>query len=86
MVDALSRRYVLLFTLNVKLLRFEYVKELYVNNSAFANVFHIYKNLLLKNSIGLMDTYLKKIDFICLTVMCVECLYVKLIGWFNGEF
>ena len=31
-VDALSRRYALVSTLNAKLLGFEYVKELYVND------------------------------------------------------
>jgi hypothetical protein len=37
--DALSRRYALVFTLNAKLLGFEYVKELYVNDDDFASVF-----------------------------------------------
>jgi hypothetical protein len=79
-VDALSWRHVFLFTLNAKLLGFEYVKELYVNNSDFANVFHAYTNSFLESSINLMNTYLKKIDFTCLTILGVECLYVKLIG------
>ena len=37
--NALSRRYALVFTLNAKLLGFEYVKELYVNDDDFASVF-----------------------------------------------
>uniref|UniRef100_A0A2N9H1I7 RNA-directed DNA polymerase n=1 Tax=Fagus sylvatica TaxID=28930 RepID=A0A2N9H1I7_FAGSY len=37
--DALSRRYALMSTLNAKLLGFEYVKELYVNDDDFASVF-----------------------------------------------
>jgi hypothetical protein len=37
--DALSRRYALISTLNAKLLGFEYVKELYVNDDDFASVF-----------------------------------------------
>jgi hypothetical protein len=37
--DALSRRYALISTLNTKLLGFEYVKELYVNDDDFASVF-----------------------------------------------
>uniref|UniRef100_A0A2N9EIL3 Reverse transcriptase domain-containing protein n=1 Tax=Fagus sylvatica TaxID=28930 RepID=A0A2N9EIL3_FAGSY len=37
--DALSRRYALVSTLNAKLLGFEYVKELYVNDDDFASVF-----------------------------------------------
>ena len=39
-VDVLSQRYVLLSTLNAKLLGFEYIKELYVDDSDFANVFN----------------------------------------------
>ena len=38
-VDALSRRYALVSTLNAKLLGFEYVKELYANDDDFANVY-----------------------------------------------
>ncbi|RDX81498.1 hypothetical protein CR513_37823, partial [Mucuna pruriens] len=37
--DALSRRYVLFSTLDVKLLGFEYVKELYVINPDFAHIY-----------------------------------------------
>ena len=37
--DALSRRYALVSTLNAKLLGFEYVKELYANDDAFASVY-----------------------------------------------
>jgi hypothetical protein len=37
--DALSRRYALISTLNAKLLGFEYVKELCVNDDDFASVF-----------------------------------------------
>uniref|UniRef100_A0A2N9GPS7 Reverse transcriptase domain-containing protein n=1 Tax=Fagus sylvatica TaxID=28930 RepID=A0A2N9GPS7_FAGSY len=37
--DALSRRYALISTLNAKLLGFEYVKELYVNDDDFVSVF-----------------------------------------------
>ncbi|KAH9717001.1 Endonuclease [Citrus sinensis] len=40
MADALSRRYAIISTLNAKLLRFEYIKELYVNDPDFANVFN----------------------------------------------
>ena len=38
--DALSRRYVLLSTLDAKLLGFEYIKDLYANDSDFGNVFN----------------------------------------------
>ena len=39
MVDALSRRYALVLTLNAKLLGFEYIKELYANDDDFASVY-----------------------------------------------
>ena len=38
MVDALSKRYVLLTSLQIKLLRFEFEKDLYVNDSNFGKV------------------------------------------------
>ena len=37
--DALSRRYALVSTLNAKLLGFEYVKKLYVNDDDFASMY-----------------------------------------------
>ena len=37
--DALSRRYVLLTSLDAKLISFEYVKELYENDADFAETF-----------------------------------------------
>ncbi|XP_057994977.1 uncharacterized protein LOC110659821 [Hevea brasiliensis] len=41
--DALSRRYNLLTTLDSKLLRFEYVKELYEHDDDFAAIFHAFE-------------------------------------------
>ena len=38
-VDALSRRYVLLNTLNTKLLGFEYIKELYLDDHDFGAIY-----------------------------------------------
>lgn len=35
-IDALSRRYILIANLNARLLRFEYIKVLYVNDNDFA--------------------------------------------------
>ncbi|KAH9744190.1 Endonuclease [Citrus sinensis] len=43
--DVLSRRYALISTLNAKLLGFEYIKELYVNDLDFANVFNAYEKI-----------------------------------------
>ena len=38
-VDALARRYVLVFILDAKLLRFEYDKELHANDDDFASMY-----------------------------------------------
>jgi hypothetical protein len=37
--NALLRRYALVFTLNVKLLGFEYIRELYANDDDFASMY-----------------------------------------------
>jgi hypothetical protein len=37
--NTLSRRYAIIYTLNAKLLGFEYVKELYANDDDFASVY-----------------------------------------------
>jgi hypothetical protein len=39
--DALSRRYVLLHAMNTRLLGFKYVKELYDNDSDFAETYNV---------------------------------------------
>ena len=49
--DALSRRYALISTLNAKLLGFEYVKELYVNDDDFAMCLQRVRRLRLVSSI-----------------------------------
>ena len=69
-VDALSRRYALVSTLNAKLLGFEYVKELYANDDDCASVYGACE----KTTFG---TCLERIDFVCLIVLCVSCLCVK---------
>ena len=38
-VDALSRRYTLISTLDTKLLGLEYIKDLYVNDSDFSSIY-----------------------------------------------
>lgn len=39
-VDALFKRHMLISTLNANLLGFEYIKDLYINNRDFVNVFN----------------------------------------------
>ena len=40
MADALSRKYILIFTLSTKLLGFEHLKELYIHDSDFGAVYN----------------------------------------------
>ncbi|KAK9177819.1 hypothetical protein WN943_027008 [Citrus x changshan-huyou] len=55
--DALSRRYALISTLNAKLLGFEYIKELYVNDPDFANVFNACEKVAFAHGGGLMGHF-----------------------------
>jgi hypothetical protein len=43
-VDALSRRYVLLSTLDTRFLGFEHIKELYKDDTDFTNVYNAFKS------------------------------------------
>jgi len=63
-VDTLPRRYAFLSTLNANLLGFVNVKELYVNDGNFANVFHAYENLAFGKFYRL-DGYLFKENRLC---------------------
>ena len=76
-MDALSRRYALVSTLNAKLLGFEYVKELYANDDDFANVYGACEKTTFGKFYRLVGTCLERIDFVCLTVLCVSCLCMK---------
>ena len=85
-VDALSRRYALITTLNAKLLGFEYIKELYATNDDFVSMYEDVRKQRSVSSIDLMGTCFKKINFSCLIV-----IYVKLLvreahwRWFDGS-
>ncbi|RDX96724.1 putative mitochondrial protein, partial [Mucuna pruriens] len=79
-VHALSRRHVLLSTLNVKLLRFEYVKKLYVIDPDFE---HIYVSCEkgVHNEFYTHDGFLFKGNKLCcLKVLCMNYLLERLMG------
>ena len=59
--NALSRRYVLLSTLDARFLGFEHVKELYKDDSDFANVYNACETSALESFIDLMDICLKRV-------------------------
>ncbi|XP_044475707.1 uncharacterized protein LOC123203409 [Mangifera indica] len=76
MADALSRRYVLLATLDAKLLGFEYIKELYMNDSDFSNVYHACEKVAF-NKFYRHDGYLFKDNRLCVP-NCSMCeLFVR---------
>jgi len=73
--DALSRRYVLLHTMNTTLLGFKYVKELYDNDSDFAEIY----NACGQSTFGkfyLMDGYLFKENRLCVPASSLRKLLV----------
>ena len=65
--NALSRRYALLSTLDTKLLGFEYIKDLYAQDSDFGDVFNACEKVAFVSFIGMMDFCFGKIN-------CVNCL------------
>jgi hypothetical protein len=74
--DALSRRYVLLHTMNTRLLGFEYVKELYDNDSDFAEIY----NACGHSAFGkfyFMDGYLFKENRLCVPASSLRELLVR---------
>ena len=62
--DALSCRYVLLHTMNTRLLGFEYVNQLYGNDSDFAKIYNACGHLAF-GKFYLMDGYLFKENRLC---------------------
>ena len=72
MADALSRRYVLLSTLDARFLGFEHIKELYKNDSDFANVYNNACKSLAFGKFYKLDGYLFKESCLCvpLSSMC----------------
>jgi len=74
--DAFSCRYVLLHTINTRLLSFEYVKELYDNDSDFAEIY----NACGHSTFGkfyLMDGYLFKENRLCVPASSLRELLVR---------
>ena len=75
--DALSRRYTMLTTLDSKVLGFIYIKELYVDDSDFGD---IYKHCMEKGSLDkfyLFDGFLFKVDKVCIPKCSLRLLLVE---------
>ena len=75
-VDALSRRYVLLTSLDAKLIGFEYVKELYEHDSAFAQIFAACEKGTFKN-FHRVDGYLFKENKLCVPQSSMQELLMR---------
>ena len=76
MANALSRRYALVFTLNAKLLGFEYVKKLYVNDDDFVSVYGACEKALFGKFYRL-DGYLFRDNRLCVPDSSMRELLVR---------
>jgi hypothetical protein len=89
--DALSRRYVLLSTLDARFLGFEHIKELYKDDSDFANVYNTCETLAFGKFYRL-DGYLFKESRLCVPSSSIHELLVceahggGLMGHFGVDF
>jgi len=82
-----SCRYVLLSTLGARLLGFEHIKELYKDDSDFANVYNACKTLAFGKFYRL-DGYLFKESHLCVPSSFMRELLVREAheGWLMGHF
>jgi hypothetical protein len=76
MDDALSHRYVLLFALDARFLGFEHSKELYRDDSDFANVYNACETLAFRKFYRL-DGYLFKESRLCVPLSPMRELLVR---------
>ena len=74
-IASTSRRYSLLFMFETKMLVFDHIKVLYACDDDFSNYV---KRLLITYTLGMIVTYSKIKDCVCLRVPCMSCLLEKL--------
>jgi hypothetical protein len=72
--NALSRMHVLFNTLNIRLLGFEHVKELYMDNDDFGRVYGQCEHSAFDTYFRYGNFCLKIKDRVCLNVHYVDCL------------
>jgi hypothetical protein len=84
--DALSRRYVLLSTLGARFLGFEHIKELYKDDSDFANVYNACETLAF-GKFYRFDEYFFKESRLCVPSSSIRELLVReAYGQVDGAF
>lgn len=66
--DILSRRYVLLTSFGVKLLGFDYAKDMYANDPDFSNIYESCDKGAIVDSLDTMDIYFGKISYVFINV------------------
>jgi hypothetical protein len=76
MADALSRKYVLLSTLDTRFLGFEHIKELYKDDSDFANVYNACETLTF-GKFHRLDRYLFKESRLCVLLSSMRELLIR---------
>ena len=74
--DALSHKYVLLSTLDARFLGFEHIKELYNDDSDFANAYNAYKTSTFRKFCRL-DGYLFKESRLCVPLSSICELLIR---------
>jgi len=84
MVDALSRRYVLLSTLDARFLGFEHIKELYKDDSDFAKVYNAYETLAFGKFYRLDEYFFKESRLCVLSSSICELLIREAYGLVDG--
>ena len=76
-LEELARRYALLTTLDSKLLGFEFIKELYVSDHDFSNVFTSCTNGAVFNDFYVFEGFLFKKNHLCVPNCSLRVVLVK---------
>lgn len=79
-VDILSWRYKLLSSLNAKLVWFEYMEDLYIDDDFFGQVYEACENSTFDKFFGLMGIYLRKKHCVYLLFLYMNWLFMILMG------
>ena len=76
-VDALSRRYTLLTTLDSKLLGFEFIKELYESDNDFSNMFITCTSGAISNDFYVFEGFFFKKNRLCIPNCSLRAVLVR---------
>jgi len=71
--DVLLQRHLLLSTINTKLLGFEYVKDLYIEDFDFGQVYIVCEHSTFDKFYRFDEYLFKEKSCVCLIVLCMNC-------------